>query len=231
MKYSAVVFFLCNCKKMEYIKSFTLKELLDNRDGDFIHHDEYTDELSFNNIKLHHAFANTLVFKVKSANYKTNHKVYTVAVLFEDFYCIANDKDISFEDAVDYAVNFGDVHIACDCPAFLYWGYRYIATELSYLYGIPREKRFPKVRNPQVRGTTCKHSDKVIRWCLQNKKKIAKMFLDYYSKLRDTDDIIVVNELGDEIKVGNNLAGEIDFDEDVNEMIDIVEEVDDDIEL
>ena len=149
---------------MDFINSFTIKELLDNRDGNFIHHDQHTKELQ--SPVLEYCYANTLKFKIKSSQFGkptkakngvmgTNRTWYNVFVLFEDFYTIGKYKEIPFEDAIDYAINFGDVHIRCNCPAELYWGYRYMGTELKYLYGIPREDRYPVERNPGLKGTVC----------------------------------------------------------------------------
>ena len=197
---------------MEQINSFTIKELLDNRDGSFIHHDEYTSELQ--SPILQYAYANTLRFKIKSSQFGkpaktkngrvgTNKTWYDVYVLFEDFYTIGKDKDIPFEDAIDYAINFGDVHTRCTCPAELYYGYRYMGTQMKYLYGVPREGRYPVERNPSLRGTICKHEDAVLQWILRNKDLVAKMFAEYYNRLNDGQSIYAVNANGTTITIGS----------------------------
>lgn len=204
------------------IYSFTLNELLDARDGDFIHHDKYTAELTEPN--LLYAYANTLVFEIKSSQYGkkvkggTNATKYKVFVLFEDFYTIGKDKDISFEDAIDYAINFGDIHLRCNCPAAQYWGYNYTLTQLKTLYGIPRENRFPEIRNPNLKGTVCKHSDKVIQWILKHKDIIAQMFAFYYDRLNDGQSIYAVNTNGTTITIGKkNDEGDIFFERQLEE--------------
>lgn len=206
----------------EPIYSFTLKELYDNRDGSFIHHDQYTDELESPVLK--YAYANTLKFEIKSSHFGeivklkdgrtgTNHTIYNVFILFEDFYSIGKDKDIDFEDAIDYAINYGDCHVQCTCPANLYWGYRYTATQLKYAYGIPRENRFPKIRNPELKGTICKHIDATIQWIMRNKETIAKMFALYYNRLSDGQSIYAVNPQGTTITIGHkNDEGDVFFD-------------------
>lgn len=45
--------------------------------------------------------------------------------------------------------------IVSNCPAFHYWGYKYMAWKRGY--GIQKEVRFPYVRNPHERGFLCKH--------------------------------------------------------------------------
>ena len=211
-----------NIKLKEPIYSFTIQELLDNRDGNFIHHDQYTKELE--SPVLEYAYANTLKFKIKSSHFGetvklkngqtgTNQTWYDVYVLFEDFYCLGKDKDIDFEDAIDYAINFGDVHCRCRCPAATFWGYNYEADALRYLYGIPGEKRFPKIRNPNLRGTICKHQDAVFQWIQRNKALIAKMFAAYYDRLNDGQSIYAVNPQGTTITIGKkNDDGDVFFE-------------------
>ena len=230
-----------NIKLKEPIFSFTIQELLDNRDGQFIHHDQYTKELE--SPVLEYAYANTLKFKIKSSHFGEtvkfkdgrtgiNQTWYNVYVLFEDFYCLGKDKDINFEDAIDYAINFGDVHCRCRCPASTFWGYNYEADALRYLYGIPGEKRFPKIRNPNLRGTICKHEDAVIRWILRNKELVAKMFAEYYNRLKDGQSIYAVNTNGTTITIGNkNKEGDIFFEQQEQEKKEMEELEYDDEEL
>lgn len=208
---------------MTPILSFTSKELLDAREGNFIHHDKYTSELD--EPVLLYAYANTLKFEIKSSHYGekvkgggTNITKYKVFVLFEDFYTIGKDKNIDFEDAIDYAINFGDIHCRCNCPAAAYWGYNFILTEFRALYGIPREKRFPIIRNPNLKGTICKHTDKVLQWILAHKDIVAKMFNLYYNRLNDGQSIYAVNSDGNTITIGKkNEDGDIFFERQMEE--------------
>jgi hypothetical protein len=79
-----------------------------------------------------------------------NHRV--VSVDFED----VEDEPVFCLEVPDYgnfALSAGVfVH---NCPSQLYHGYSYMGDQLQYLYGLPREKRFPKIRNPQLQNTTC----------------------------------------------------------------------------
>ena len=221
---------------MEYIKSFTLKELLDNRDGNFIHHDKYTSELE--SPILEYCYANTAKFKIKSSQFGkqaktkdgrvgTNNTWYNVFVMFEDFYTIGQDKEIPLEDAVDYAINFGEIHIRCSCPAHLYFGYSYMATQMDFQYGLPRENLFPIIRNPDLNGTICKHEDAVIQFIFRNKNLITKMFAEYYNRLNEGQSIYAVNTNGTTITIGKKEGEndvffeqqqEYDSEEDVEEV-------------
>ena len=211
-----------NIEEKNPIYSFTAKELLDARDGNFIHHDKYTSELT--EPELEYAYCNTLKFSIKSSDYGkkvkggTNITKYKVFVLFEDFYTIGSDKDIDFEDAIDYAINFGDIHIRCTCPAAQFWGYNYEGTAMRYLYGVPREGRFPKIRNPNLQGTICKHADKVLQWVLKHKDIVAKMFALYYNRLNDGQSIYAVNTNGTTITIGKkNEDGDVFFERQLDE--------------
>lgn len=211
-----------NIKLKEPIFSFTGKELLDNEDPNFLHRSQRVKELQ--SPTLEYAYANTLRFKIKSSHFGetvklkngqkgTNQTWYNVFVLFEDFYTIGKDKDIDFEDAIDYAIDFADIHIRCSCPSFLYHGFAYMGTQLRYIYGIPHENRFPKIRNPNLKSTMCKHCDVVLEYLQRNKALIAKMFAAYYNRLNDGQSIYAVNPQGTTITIGKkNDKGDVFFE-------------------
>lgn len=201
-----------NIREMQKIVSVSLKELYDNRDGNFIHHDQYTRELE--EPELLYCYANTVVLQVKSSEYKTNGIKYKVFILLEDFYTIARDKDIPLDEAVQYSILYGDVHIRCTCPAQLFWGYSFIGTELKFLYGLPREHRFPKIRNPKLLGTICKHDDVAIQWCLKHITDITVAFETYYKRLTDGNKLVAVNSQGKEFQIGKkNDVGDVFFEQ------------------
>lgn len=209
------------------IYSFTLKELLDNEDPNFLHRSQRTKELQ--SPVLLYCYANSLVFEIKSSQFGkevklkngdigTNHTKYKIYVLFEDFYTIGKDEEIPFEDAIDYAINYGDVHIRCQCPSQLYHGFSFMGTQMRYLYGIPKENRFPKINNPQLKSTMCKHCDVVIEWIFRNKELIGKMFAEYYNRLNDGQSIYAVNANGSTITIGHkNDEGDVFFEQKIQE--------------
>ena len=59
-------------------------------------------------------------------------------------------------NAIHDSIMEGDIYINCSCPSWIYGGYKYMATQLDYILD-GREDRFPKVRNPRLLGTMCKH--------------------------------------------------------------------------
>lgn len=64
--------------------------------------------------------------------------------------------------ALRAAVLEGDIKVHCNCPAQKWWGWAYISTELGYKYG-RKQRIFPKIRNPRLRGTVCKHLINVLK--------------------------------------------------------------------
>ena len=54
----------------------------------------------------------------------------------------------------------GDIKVHCTDPSWLYWGFQYIGTKDKY--ATDPEKRYPKIRNPQLKGSVCKHLDNVL---------------------------------------------------------------------
>ena len=230
-----------NIKLKEPIYSFTMQELLDNEDPNFIHRSQHVKELT--SPVIEYCYANTIRLKIKSSHFGetvklkdgrtgTNQTWYTIFVLFEDFYCIGKDKDIDFEDAIDYAINFGDIHIRCNCKSFLFHGFAYLSTQLKYIYGIPHENRFPKIRNPNLKSTMCKHCDVVLEYLQRNKDLIAKMFAAYYDRLNDGQSIYAVNPQGTTITIGKkNDEGDIFFERIAAEDDELIEDMEDIEEL
>ena len=51
----------------------------------------------------------------------------------------------------------GNLEVHCTDPSWLYWGFKYIGTRDKY--SIEKEPRYPKVRNPELKGSVCKHLD------------------------------------------------------------------------
>jgi 8-oxo-dGTP pyrophosphatase MutT (NUDIX family) len=142
---------------LEPVNSATAQELLDANDNPKFYHraDHLAATKAVGGSELVRCYANSLELRTKSEHFAKNQTYYRQWVLFKDFHVIAKDKKIPFEDAVDYSLNFGDVNIRCSCPSHKYHGFAYMGDQLQYLYGLPREKRFPKIRNPQLQNATC----------------------------------------------------------------------------
>lgn len=98
---------------------------------------------------------NVVVYRVKASN-KSKHQEHRVRVRLESWDEAMEQADGSnYKLAVKQAAR-GHYSIDCSCGRHQFW-YRYMATVGGYLLGRPRELSFPKVRNPNLVGTACKH--------------------------------------------------------------------------
>lgn len=106
-----------------------------------------------------------LVVKFETA--KSGHTTQNVYVSLDEFWDMweANEtskKKLSLSSLLNLVIMHGNVKVYCTCPSWIYGGYKYIATELDYAYG-STEKRYPKIRNPKLMGTLCKHAYVVVK--------------------------------------------------------------------
>jgi hypothetical protein len=147
-------------------------------DPNHIHHDLYTSQLR--KPFLHKAYGSTLMFGSHSSKFTKNGIIYAAKVLFKDFVILSRDRNISIAEAVHYAIHDLDCKVTCSCPAQLFWGYKFMATQLGYQYGGPPENRFPDERNPALKGTVCKHCDNVLTFIMENERYITQEILRLY---------------------------------------------------
>lgn len=173
---------------------FTRKDLLSAIDPNFIHHKQYTKDLKSKigqasidskNWYFDKVEGEKLIFKIKSA---TENKLYNNIVILKDSYdwliknfnfdsydlTSSKDKDKMVYELKYYfrgALDTDDLDLYCDCPAFLYWGYKYLATQLDYVDKDNKETRPAKKRNPTDRGSVCKHLNITLRAMSDNRIK------------------------------------------------------------
>ena len=113
----------------------------------------------------------------RTKNFVFHIKNYFVNVRLSDLPIIGKMKGAD-QEKMDIALD-SDIKVNCSCPDFLYGGFRYIATQLSY--STHRENRPPKIRNPNEAGTVCKH----IGHILNNIEKFKPQMLDFMKRSRD----------------------------------------------
>lgn len=99
--------------------------------------------------------ANVVNYRVKASGASV-HEEHRVRMRIEGW-----EEELERSDGKDYKLPVkralkGHFSIECDCGRHQYW-YRYMATIGGYQLGRPREMSFPKVRNPNLKGTACKH--------------------------------------------------------------------------
>lgn len=97
---------------------------------------------------------------------------YLVKIKLLEYPSIEDDETLTIREKVRLALA-GDVAISCSCPAFLWWGYDYIVSQLSSKVG-PEQTIYPHIRNPKLTGILCKHSYRAITHVGMNWTSIAK---------------------------------------------------------
>ena len=162
-------------------REFTRKDILSGIDKSFINHGRYTKDLKSKigqagikskNWFLDKIIGSTLYFKIRSATKK--NEFYDNKISFKDSYDwlrknfnfggydistlegkskLVNDLKFYFRSAIDT----DDILINCNCPAYKFWGYNYQATQLDYNTRKNKENRPADIRNPNDRGSVCKH--------------------------------------------------------------------------
>lgn len=131
---------------------------------------------------------NKLIFKTRSG---TNPKlIWTQTVEITDAAAENILAATSFNNVQDLILNSG-LRIHCDCPAFLYWGYKYMAWKRGY--GLAQENRRPIVRNPHEQGYLCKHLYLALSTYPFWASTIASKYLNHY---KSKEEITVVDSTG-----------------------------------
>jgi len=88
-------------------------------------------------------------------------------------------KSVDLNKLAAALIDDTDMKISCSCPAFLYWGGKYIATKRRSVYK-DRELRRPKVRNPKEYGMLCKHLQLVFDVLPMYRSTLASHLKRYY---------------------------------------------------
>ena len=96
-----------------------------------------------------------------------NRTAWYQTVAFLDFDDAMSIEDEPLKDRVNIMATTGNIALNCDCPAFRYYGYKYIITSLEantdHEFEADLEGMYPKVRNPDLKGVICKHLALVLR--------------------------------------------------------------------
>lgn len=127
---------------------------------------------------------NELVFKTRSGTppYK---KIWTQRVIIQDL-DILKVKRLRFNDLAKF-IREANLKISCDCDAFLYWGGKYWAWKKGF--GIEKEIRYPRVRQPYFMKYTCKHLYAVLSAYPWWSRLLAKKYKDNLPKEEKDNDL------------------------------------------
>lgn len=97
---------------------------------------------------------------------------YIVRIKLDEYPDIADMEDLDTREKVRLSLA-GDMKLHCTCPAFKWWGYEYITTQLdSNSHSV--QDIYPHVRNPKLEGVICKHCYRAFKMFGSNWVRIAK---------------------------------------------------------
>ena len=123
-----------------------------------------------------------LVFKTRSGT--DRRLVWTQTIHLNDV-TIENLLACKSFFEIENLIKNSNLKIYCDCPAWLYWGYKYIAWKKGY--GLVKEFHRPIVRNPHQQGALCKHLYLVLQLFPFITKEIASKYRNYAVKKEEYD--------------------------------------------
>lgn len=99
---------------------------------------------------------NTMKFVVPSG--RNGWETY---IQFDDWFEQVDDRQITATEAARLILWGANVKLHCGCPAFSYWGFKYILDQMDA--SIEHEDRYPHIRNPDLKGIACKHLIKTLK--------------------------------------------------------------------
>jgi hypothetical protein len=134
-------------QRLDEMRYADLKHAVDPRDLPYI---DYAPLVKY--VKYVGTKENIMNFFVPSP---TRINKWNCYIQFVEWYEQVADLGLNAAEAARLLLWAGNIRIHCECPAFLYWGHNFIATELDV--AIYPETRFPHIRNPELRGIACKH--------------------------------------------------------------------------
>lgn len=109
--------------------------------------------------------------RFKTTSQYTPGKFYTQYIRLDESKNFKDFKEFKKRDIVRLFM-FGDISVHCNCPDYKFRGYKYMGKQMGY--GIFAENRFPKIRNPKLIGTVCKHLIAVLGVFGNNWSSIAR---------------------------------------------------------
>lgn len=143
----------------EFLNEKFLSDIYDESDNNRLERSNNID-VKYNKI-IHRTSQNrikTILFDTVDKN--GSGKKWTVQLQIPDYRDLAKYRKMSHKEKLEMALGAGDIKVNCNCPDFLYGGFKYKATQ--YNYGIKVEMIPPTIKNPNLEGSACKHTIAVL---------------------------------------------------------------------
>lgn len=144
------------------LDEFTYKDMLHAIDPRDLPHRDYAPLVKY--VKYEGTQGSTMKFFVPSptpGKYPGILNAWNTFIQFVEWDAQVRDTSLSAVEAARLLLWSGNIRVHCPCPSFKFWGYQYIVTQLDA--SIFSEIRFPKIRNPQLKGIVCKHLRRTIK--------------------------------------------------------------------
>lgn len=164
---------LTSAVNLRNLYSSSIPELIHGRDPAFLDIDKTSRQLSTRIIGV--GFTTITCETSGSSSGKTWSQIFQIPSLPDKI----RDLNKDYQKAVEWILSSADVFLYCECPAFHWFGYEYIAAQLNYLYGGGQDIA-PDQTNPDQRGTVCKHLLSALRALQSNQSSLVSQFEDLY---------------------------------------------------
>jgi len=107
---------------------------------------------------------NFLTLYFKCLDRKGTKRKHLVRIVLDDYpKFLETYKGLKPEDIIKKALILGNCRVHCTCESFLYEGFAYLADVRKY--GIVKEPRYPHIKNPELKGSICKHCSAALNRC------------------------------------------------------------------
>lgn len=144
------------------------------------------------------AAANELRFQCNSVT--TPGKKYTVILQFNP---LSPDLIVNKRTNLNKLLLDSGIKVYCGCSSFLFWGFQYIAVKKGYAAFGSWKVPYPKIRNPKLRGLSCKHIRSICMalpfWAPSISKFLRKYWSDNMDQVQEVADAI--SEAAKRIKI------------------------------
>jgi hypothetical protein len=138
------------------LNEITAKDMLHILDPRDLPHRDYEPLLKY--VRYVETRGNIMKFYVPSP---TKINKWNFYIQFVEWDAQVRDMTLTPAEAARLLYWGSNIRVWCGCPSFLFWGYQYTLSQLDA--SIVPETRFPRIRNPQLKGILCKHGRKCIK--------------------------------------------------------------------
>ena len=154
---------------MQYLQEEYYKSLMSKFDPNWLPHKDYSPFIKF--VRFAGFQKNTMKFFVPN-----RYNGWNTYLQFKEWDEVRDDRDYDAVEGARLLLWGGNLKVHCGCPAYLFWGYNYILTQMDA--AIVPEDRPPNIRNPMRKGIACKHIVRTLRVAPFHLGDISRLLAD-----------------------------------------------------